>query len=273
MQPAKQIKDELYVSYSQLFTYSTCSLKYKFQYVEQRQPERISANLPFGNAIHAALEFYYTDVLKTGLQPQVEHMLEVFCASILQQTEESETPIVFKKELPDVESMLTMGEAMILSFCDDVNLDGFEIVGVEVPLSATLFDEDREPLDIKLFGVIDLLLKDSSGNLLCADNKTSKHKKSQAAVDEDLQLTAYSYLLAANGFTFPRAKIQCRFDVLRKLKSPSFELYHTSRSAEDRKRFAKLTKSILQGIENRIFYPTSSWLCADCQFCGACKTW
>jgi len=273
MQPAQQIQDELYVSYSQLFTYSTCSLKYKYQYVEQRQPERISANLPFGKAIHAALELYYRDMMQTGLPPQVEHMLGVFCVSLLKQIDESEIPIIYKKELPDVESMLTMGEAMIMEFYKEVNLDGFEIVGVEVPLSAPLYNADREQLDIKLFGVIDLLLKDNSGNFLCVDNKTSKQKKSQSAVDEDLQLTAYSYLLAANGYTFPRAQIQCRFDVLRKLKSPSFEHYKTTRSAEDRKRFAKLTASVLKGIENRIFYPTSSWLCADCQFRDACKDW
>jgi putative RecB family exonuclease len=273
MQAAKQIQDELYVSYSQLFTYSACSLKYKYQYVEQRSLERISSALPFGKATHAALEIYYRDIQDNGNPPQLERMLAVFCASLLEQINNSEIPVIYKKEAPDLEAMLTMGEALIRTFYKEVDITGYEIVGVEVPLSAPLYSEDKEQLDIKLFGVLDLLLKDKSGNLLCIDNKTSKQKKSQSAVNEDVQLTAYSYLLAANGFTFPRAQIQCRFDVLRKLKNPTIEYYYTTRTAEDRRRFAKLTSHILQGIENRIFFPNASWLCADCQFKDICKDW
>jgi putative RecB family exonuclease len=156
-----------------------------------------------------------------------------------------------------------------------VDLTGFEIVDVELPLSAPLFDEHGHPLDILLFGIIDLLLKDASGsgNLIIVDSKTSKQKKSQSAVDDDLQMTAYSYLLSANGYTFPRAEVQCRMDVLRKLKKPTMEYYHTTRTAEDRKRLAKLTTRVLAGIENRIFYPVKSWMCADCQYRDACKDW
>lgn len=94
MQPAKQIQDELYVSYSQLFTYSACSLKYKFQYVEQRQPERLSANLPFGKAIHAALEIFYREMMDTGLPPQVERALAIFCSSLLEQINNSDVPVI-----------------------------------------------------------------------------------------------------------------------------------------------------------------------------------
>ena len=43
---------------------------------------------------------------------------------------------------------------------------------------------------------------------MVVDNKTSKQKKSQDAVDDDLQMSAYSYLLAANGYVFPRAEVK-----------------------------------------------------------------
>ena len=44
----QQFKEDLYISYSQVFVYLTCSLKYKFMYVEKRPHERLSVALPFG---------------------------------------------------------------------------------------------------------------------------------------------------------------------------------------------------------------------------------
>ncbi len=272
-QAHKQIQEELYISYSQIFTYQSCSLKYQFQYVEQRPQERISSALPFGRVIHSVLDVYYREVKETGNPPPVERLLTLLKEGLVHQIESSAVPVIYKKEAPDLKSLLVMGENLIQTFYDNVDIEGCEIVGIELPLSAPLFSADKTALDIKLFGIIDLLLKDSSGTLICIDNKTSKQKKSQSSVDEDLQLTTYSYLLAANGYTFPRSEIQCRFDVLRKIKYPIFEHYMTTRNTEDRKRLAKLATQVLKGIENRIFYPTASWLCNDCQFRDACKNW
>jgi putative RecB family exonuclease len=71
---------------------------------------------------------------------------------------------------------------------------------VELPLSAPIYNTNGESLDIQLIGIIDLLLRDERGNLMVVDHKTSSQTKSQSAVDEDLQITAYSYLLAANRY-------------------------------------------------------------------------
>ena len=180
---------------------------------------------------------------------------------------------VAREVLEEERGFLAMGKGLVTAFYENVDLDSMEIVDVELPLSAQLYNEHGESLDIRLIGFIDLLLKDSAGNLVVVDHKTSKNKKSQVDVDADLQQTAYSYLLAANGYTFPRAEIRCRFDVLRKLKKPTLEFYNTTRSAEDRKRFAKIVTAVLAGIENRIFIPCKSWLCTDCQCKDACNSW
>ncbi|MBM9606740.1 RecB family exonuclease [Desulfopila inferna] len=272
-QALQQIQEELYISYSQIFIYLNCSLKYQFQYVEQRPAERISSALPFGKATHTVLETYYREVKETGAVPRLERLLTLFEEGVALQVENIKIPVIFKKEAPDLSSLIKMGKQLVQTFYENVDLTGYEIVDIELPLSAPLFSEDKEPLDIKLFGVIDLLLRDSSGNILVIDNKTSKQKKSQSAVDEDLQLTAYSYLLAANGYTFAKANVNCRLDVLRKLKTPTIEYYTTARSVLDRRRFAKLASQVLKGIENRVFCPSSGWLCSDCQFKDACKDW
>jgi putative RecB family exonuclease len=272
-QALQQIQEELYISYSQIFTYLNCSLKYQFQYLEQRPAERLSSALPFGKMIHSVLEKYYRGMKGTGEPPLIEKLLSLFEEGLALQITNSSVPIIYKKEAPDLSSLLEMGHNLIQAFYSSVDLTGYEVVDIELPLSAPLFDEHGQPLDIMLFGIIDLLLKDSAGNLVVVDNKTSKQKKSQAAVNQDLQMTTYSYLVAANGYAFPRAKVQCRMDVLRKLKKPTVEYYNTNRTAEDRKRFAKLASQVLKGIENRVFCPSSGWLCADCQFKDACKGW
>jgi putative RecB family exonuclease len=122
-------------------------------------------------------------------------------------------------------------------------------------------------------GIIDLLLKDAQGNIISVDNKTAKQPYAQATVDEDLQLTSYAYLLASNKFVFPTADVYCRFDVMRKLKTPKFEQHYTIRTAAQRRRFAKLTNRILAGVSSRLFFPNKSWMCGDCQFAKACEAW
>jgi putative RecB family exonuclease len=72
---------------------------------------------------------------------------------------------------------------------------------------------------------------------------------------------------------FPTAPVHCRMDVLRKLKKPKVDYHETVRTAEDRKRFAKIANAVLVGIENRVFIPNKSWFCTDCQFIDACEAW
>jgi putative RecB family exonuclease len=166
-----------------------------------------------------------------------------------------------------------MGKGLLKAFYEGIDLTGFEIAGIELPLTARLFNEDGQHVDMTVTGIIDLLLKDAQGNIMAIDNKTAKQPYAQATVDEDLQLTSYAYLLASNKFVFPTADVYCRFDVMRKLKTPKFQQHYTIRTAAQRRRFAKLTNAILAGIDARIFIPNKSWMCGDCQFAKACEAW
>jgi len=270
----QQMKQELHISASQIFTYLGCSLKYRFMYVEQRQPEHLPVSLPFGRAIHAGIERYYRSIKETGEPAPLDAMEDLFAESMTLAHDELSVPILYKSEAPDRESVIAMGRQLLSTFYENIDLTGMEVVGIEIPLSTRLFNEHGEPTDFKLVGVLDLLLKDSnSDELLIVDNKTSKQKKSQDTIDSDLQMTAYSYLLAGQGSVFPRSPVNCRFDVLRKLKTPKLEHYYTVRTAEDRRRFSKIATAVLAGIENRVFIPVKSWMCADCQYAGACSDW
>jgi putative RecB family exonuclease len=140
-------------------------------------------------------------------------------------------------------------------------------------LSAKLYTPEGEATELMLIGILDLLLRDQNGELLIVDHKTAVQPKSQFTVDEDMQFTVYSYLLAANRYVFPTATVNCRMDVLRKLKTPKMQQHFTVRTAADRKRFARIASVGLAGIESRIFMPQRSWMCSDCSYTEACSQW
>jgi putative RecB family exonuclease len=267
------LKEKLHISYSQIFTYLACSLKYKFQYVENRLYERISINLPFGGAIHIVVERYYRTLKEKNIIEPLKVLEELFEDCINLELDHTDIPVIYKKEAPDRKSVIQLGKSMLKAFYEGIDLTNFEVVDVEVPLSARLYTDESEATDFMLIGIIDLLLMDKNHELIVVDNKTAVKPKNQTDVDDDLQFSAYSYLLASNRFTFPTATIKCRMDVLRKLKNPKLEHYHTNRTAEQRKRFAKIANAVLAGIDSRIFIPNKSWLCSDCQFINACEAW
>jgi putative RecB family exonuclease len=269
----QDLKNALHVSHSQIFTYLNCSLKYRFMYVEARPQERVSIALPFGSAIHASLERYYRTLKEKGSKEPLGVLLNLFEHHINLEMDRTDIPIVFKKETPDRDAVIDMGNAMLEAFHENVNLAGFEVLEVEWPLSARLYTEDGLPTDLKLIGVLDLVLKDETGRIIAVDNKTAAKPYAQTTVDDDNQLTCYAYLLAANRYVFPTADVHCRLDVLRKLKTPKMEQYHTVRTADQRRRFAKLATAVLAGIDNKVFIPQPSWMCSDCAFLDACKAW
>jgi putative RecB family exonuclease len=272
-QALQEFKSELHISHSQIFTYLNCSLKYYFQYVKQRPPERISIALPFGTAIHSAIEMYYRALKNKSCVETLDAICERFEDCLSLDLDHTDVPVIYKKDMPDSAGAITMGKAILKAFHDSVDLVSMEIVDVELPLSARLYSDERQLTEFRLIGIIDLLLINENHELIVVDNKTAAKPMAQQTADQDNQMTAYSYLLAGNKFIFPTASVNCRFDLLRKLKSPKIEHVYTSRTAEHRKRFAKIANAVLAGIDSQIFLPARSWMCVDCAHSKACQAW
>jgi len=272
-QALKLFKERLHISWSQIFVYLSCSLRFRLQYVESRPYERISANLLFGSSIHTALERYYRSIKDKGVIEPLSVLEELFTECLSLELDNTDIPVIYKKQAPDRKSLLDMGKAMLKAFHERIDLTGYEIVEVEVPLSGPLYSGTKEKTDYSLVGIIDLLLMDENRELIVVDNKTAAKPMAQSTADDDNQMTAYSYLLAANKYVSPMATVRCQFDLLRKLKHPKVEQVFTSRTAEDRRKFAKIASAVLAGIDARIFMPQPSWMCVDCGYSNACKAW
>jgi putative RecB family exonuclease len=272
-QALQHFKEGLSISYSQIFTYLSCSLLYKYRYVESRPVERTSSNLFFGSAIHSALERFYRSIKDKDILEPLTVLEELFEDFLTLEIDNTEVPIIYKKEAPDRDSLISMGKGLLQAFYENVDLTGMEIVDVELPITARLYTDEGEPTDFMLVGFIDLLLMDENREIIIVDNKTAAKPMAQKTADDSDQMTAYSYLLAANKFVFPTAPVKCRFDLLRKLKKPKIEYVQTVRTAQHRKRFAKIANAVLAAIDSKFFLPQPGWMCIDCGHAEACRRW
>jgi putative RecB family exonuclease len=264
-------KTELHISHSQISTYLNCSLKYYFSYVEGRLPEQRPAPLSFGSAIHAAIGRYYKSLKENGKPEPLSVLQDVFSDYWAFETEDSGIPMAYK-DGSNRESMLEDGQSLLKVFHQSVR--PIQVVAVEEPLSAILYDEQGKPTDMNLIGIIDCIQRDEHGSLLTIDNKTANRAYTEDKVEQDMQMTAYSYLVCANKLVPPKAETFHRFDVLVKnKKEPRLEFYPTKRTAAQRKRLAKVISRVLKGIEAGVFFPSPSWMCSDCQYAQACVNW
>ena len=93
----QEMKNELHVSHSQIFTYLNCSLKYRFMYVEARPQERVSIALPFGSSIHASLERYYRSLKEKGVKEPLGVLLNYFEHHINLEMDRTEHPHRFQE--------------------------------------------------------------------------------------------------------------------------------------------------------------------------------
>lgn len=263
----------LHISHSQMSCYSSCSLRYFYRYVEGRKAEFISVSLPFGSAIHTALATYYRGIKNNQIEP-LEAITDTFKTCLSLDIDNAEVPVSYTKNMPDRDTLIVAGSRMIESYLKSIDPNEYDVVEIELPLAASLYNPaDRQPIDYKLVGVVDLLLRNKSGDLIVVDFKTSSKSMSQSSVDDNIQLTSYSYLISSNRHVTPTASVECRFDVLLKTKEPKLQQINTIRTKEDRKRFAKIASAVLSGVSNRVFYPVQGFLCSTCEYSNSCKNW
>ena len=91
---------------------------------------------------------------------------------------------MWKKTTPDKDGALAMGRAMLTAFYESVDLSGYAVVDVELPLiGPALYTDDGLPTEFMLVGIIDLLLMDEHDEAVVVDNKTAALPMSQATAD------------------------------------------------------------------------------------------
>ncbi|HEV3262761.1 MAG TPA: PD-(D/E)XK nuclease family protein, partial [Gemmataceae bacterium] len=67
-----------YLSYSAVSLFQACPLRFYFKYVLGLPEETVTASLLFGQAVHAAVQFHYEQLLAGQPPPDLDTLLGVF---------------------------------------------------------------------------------------------------------------------------------------------------------------------------------------------------
>ncbi len=256
----ERTQEKPHLSYSQVNTYLTCPLKYRFNYVDRIEPPFVSAPLAFGSAIHETVGAFYQSCLE-GDSLSISQVEDVYRQ--VWKTQASEREIRFFNG--DSEESLTAKAKRMLEVFHEAFDPATQIIGIEEPFEVAL--GKRTP---PIVGWIDAVEISDDGTVTIVDLKTSSKRYSDQHVQSNLQLTCYSLGAQTLGFKGP---VKLRLDVLLKTKDSELIRYETTRTDVDRERFLRLVKSVWRGINKEIFFPKADWQCGQCAFAGPCSQW
>src|SRR5262245_17005047 len=144
------------ISISQINLYRTCSLKYRFQYIDGLPRLVRAAGLVFGSAVHKALEWLHK-ARKAGEQPRFEELLRVFEADWQAQCLDEE--ILFADDT-SADHLLVKGKELLSAY---YHAPAKPVRDAEVFFQVPLVNPATgEVLDTPLRGVIDLIETDDT---------------------------------------------------------------------------------------------------------------
>ena len=248
-----------HISVSQINLYLMCPLKYRFNYIDKLPKPFRPADLAFGSAIHAAVEWWHKN-RKNGTGPEWQDVARIFEADMQAQAMET---LKFK-DGDSLESHLEKGRQLLAVYLRDYK--GFGIRAVELPFRVPLVNlETGESLKLPLDGYIDLIEADDT----VVELKTAARIFDPISITQHLQLSAYAY---AFGWLYKR-KPNLRIDILTKTKNPALHSFEVNRDKDSLVRFFHIAKGVLKAIQEGHFYPNEGWQCPGCEYFDVCQRW
>ena len=252
-----------YLSYSAVRTFQSCPLKYRFRYVDGLAEDCVSSSLIFGSAIHAAVEFYFTQQLSGSPAPSLDILLDVYQQSWQDRAKDN---IQFgKSETQDV--LHELADRMLQKFLDsELTHPEGRIIGIEEEFRGVLV-----PGLPDLLGYVDLLLETDDA-VIVRDFKTSRSAwDPQQAIDQSDQLLLYADLVRK---VMPGKQLRLQFAVLTKARDPKIQLLETRFDEGKLDRTKRIFESVWSAIQSGHFYPSPSPMqCPSCGYRTQCDAW
>ena len=260
---ARELIGRDYLSFSSISLYRQCPLKFYFRYVLGLTEPRVSSNLVFGGAIHAAAEFHFRELMAGNASPDLDTLLHVYQDEWQQRASET---VRFNKG-QDVNSLGQLAERVLRAFqASDIARPEGRIIGVEEELRGS-------PID----GVPDLLaridlLTETDDAVVVTDLKTSRSRWSAEQLeDAGEQLLLYHDLASE---LIPDKPVRLQFAVVTKTKTPAMDVLPVEVSPHRLERTRQMVQRVWQSIESRAFYPAPSAMnCIGCPYRGPCRKW
>ena len=252
-----------YLSYSAVRTFQGCPLKYRFRYIDGLPEDRVASSLVFGSAIHASVEFYFTQQLAGEVEPDLNGLLAVYQQSW---RDRSQQEVRFNKS-ETADSLHSLADRMLEAFlASDLTKQKGRIVGIEEELRGELSPELPD-----LLGRVDLLLE-TDDSVIVLDFKTSRSSWSdQQAEDQSEQLLLYADLVRK---LIPGKQLRLQFAVITKAKSPKVQLLEANFDESKLNRTKRVFESVWSAISAGHFYPAPNPMqCSGCGYRSQCDAW
>jgi len=246
-----------YLSYSQIETFNTCPLQYKFRHI-LRIPTPPSAALSFGDTIHQTMRDFYQSAV-AGQNPKKEDLLKIL--------EENWSHPGYPSRAHE-ERFRKEGEKILNDFYDK----SYDPKTLPIALEQ-VFSIKIDPT-LKVGGRIDRIDQAKKG-IEIIDYKTGK-SSIKKDVEKDLQMTIYTMAAADGTLTY--------MGILQKTPKPeevkvSFYFFDNQeklssfRKIEDFERVKQELIKKAEEISNSDFSPTPGKHCDFCEYKLLCEAW
>jgi len=240
-----------YLSYSQIETFDTCPLQYRYRYI-QRIPVTPSGALSFGDAIHKTLFAFYK-AAKEGKNPTKKDLLKIL--------EENWSSVGYASKAHEMK-MKKQGEEILANFYEKA----YDPKHLPKDLEQ-MFTIKISP-NFKIGGKIDRVDELPDGKLEIIDYKTGK-VPSEEKIDKNLQMTIYA-LAAQDEGIYGKNPEEVILSFYFLDTQEKISLQRTRQQLEEAKKTLLLKK---KEIESSDFSPKPSNLCDFCEFRLLCEAW
>lgn len=249
--PVSVVQPITYLSYSQIDSFSTCPLQYKYRYI-LKIPVPTSSAGSFGTSIHAALQKFYE---RAKLKEEVsEELLQKIYEDVW-------IPVGYGNREYE-KKMKEKGKDMLSNFYKN----SFDAKSLPKDLEQ-IFKIRLTPL-IKIGGKIDRVDITKEGKLEIIDYKTGK-RPSGKDIQENLQMTVYALAATDEGIYNKKPEDVILsfyfFDTLEKVSSTRTE----EQLVEARKKLEAKASEIARSK----FEPKTGPWCDFCDFRLICNAW
>ena len=223
------------VSFSQYSMWSSCPHQYKLNYIDKLGESSSNIHTIFGTAMHETIQHYLSVMYGVSKKQAdeinkdkllLERMREAYKSEVEKMSEGTPcTQIELEEFYGDGRRILAWLDKHMHKF---YSKSGFELVGIEIPLNATIKE------GVHFIGFIDIVIRDIAANeIIIIDLKTStmgwnQYQKADKMKNSQILLYKKYY---SDLFNIPMQKIRVEYQILRrKLPEDSpFPIPHVSK--------------------------------------------
>lgn len=254
-----------HLSWSSISSYRACPRRFSYAYIEHAPAERRSAALPFGGAVHCAVERIHQARMEGAALPSARDLTGIYAEKWTKET--AEGPELSFNKTDDSKSLHATADRMLAAYRQYLVEagDAVQVLAIEHAERIQLLP-DVPPLEARV-DRIEL----AGDTLVVVDTKTSKSKWNDSKVRENQpQVVLYGYALVRMRDAVGAKRIATRYEIITKGKRPAVQVIDPEITRDDALRVRELVGETWRAIKAEVFPRRESYSCETCPYRVRC---